>query len=66
MTLQKDGRTFIASCDECPETIDTERDDFTEARTAITKFGWRTFRGPDGKWANACPLCVAEFAKGKR
>lgn len=63
MTYQQDG---VFSCDECPETIDTDEADFNEAKAAIERAGWRTFKGPDKQWANACPVCVAEFAKRKR
>lgn len=63
MTYQQNG---IFSCDECPESIETEESDFNEAKRIITAAGWRTFKGPDGLWANACPVCVAEFAASKR
>jgi hypothetical protein len=63
MTYQQNG---VFSCDECPETIETGERDFIAAKENATKNGWRTFKGPDDKWANACPVCVAEFAKSKR
>lgn len=63
MTYQQNG---VFSCDECPETIETGEDDFNEAKAAIARAGWRTFMGPDKQWANACPVCVAEFAKRKK
>jgi len=66
MTLKKDQRTFIASCDECPESFDTEQDNFAAARVTVAEKGWRTFRGPDKEWANACPACVQAFAQRSR
>lgn len=63
MTYQQNG---AFSCDECPESIETGEDDFNEAKALITAAGWRTFKGPDGEWAQACPVCVAEFAAKHR
>jgi len=60
MTYQQHG---AFSCDECPESIETDEEDFAAAKAAIEKAGWRTFKGPGGEWAQACPVCVAEFAK---
>jgi hypothetical protein len=60
MTYQQHG---VFSCDECPESIDTGEENFAAAKAAILAAGWRTFKGPDGEWAQACPVCVAEFAK---
>lgn len=65
VTLKKDGRTFKASCDECPESFDTEEDNFAAAKVVMAEKGWRTFIGPDKQWANACPACVQEFAARK-
>lgn len=66
ITLDKHTRLFVVTCDECPEHIETECDDWNEAKAAATAANWRTFKGPDQEWANACPVCVAEFAKSKR
>lgn len=63
MTYQQNG---VFSCDECPETIETDEEDFAAAKAKIEAAGWRTFKGPDKQWAQACPVCVAEFAKGNR
>jgi hypothetical protein len=66
MTIKKDGRTFVVHCDECPESLDTDRDDHQRAVATIRYRGWRTFKGPDGEWANACPACVEHFARQQR
>lgn len=68
MTLQldKDTKTYVVTCDECPEHLETQCSDFIEAREFAKKQGWRTFKGPDDKWANACPPCTADFAASKR
>jgi hypothetical protein len=54
------------TCDECPEDIATDTDDFAERREKLAAAGWRSYKGPDGMWAQSCPSCVAEFAKGKK
>ena len=38
-----------------------QRAETAERKLAVLKR--RTFKGPDGEWAQACPVCVAEFAK---
>ena len=57
----------VFQCDECPDYFDSqEPHDFTLAKTFAKRNGWRTFKGPDGKWADACPSCVAKFAEARR
>lgn len=50
------------SCDECPESFETSAD-FNEAKAEARAAGWRTFMGPDKKFADACPVCVAAWAE---
>lgn len=68
MTIQldKDTKAYVVTCDTCPEHIETECDDFNEAKAAAKKAGWRTYIGPDKEWADSCPPCVEDFAKSKR
>lgn len=68
MTMQLDhgAQAFVIHCDTCPEALDTEHIDFTEARTAAQAKGWRSYKGPDKEWAHSCPSCTQDFAKGKR
>lgn len=53
-------------CDECPEHIDTGESDFDEGRRILKEKGWRTFKGPDDLWAQACPSCTEAWAKEQR
>lgn len=60
MTIRKSKQTgqMMAQCDVCLDVVDFEDgEDFEEAKTAIDMDGWRTKRGPDGKWQNICPDC---------
>jgi hypothetical protein len=63
---EKGSEEYVVHCDECPEYLETECDDFRAARESAQEQGWRTFKGPDGLWANACATCVEKFAKEKR
>ena len=63
MTYQQNG---VFSCDECPESIEVEGDEFAEKWQQAYAAGWRAFTGPDKKIAHACPVCVAEWAKGRK
>lgn len=66
MTIKKDGSAYVIHCDECPEDIETGESDFNEAREMAARAGWRTYKGPDDKWANSCPACVETFKHSKR
>lgn len=66
MTIKRDGNAYVIYCDECPEDLETQHSNFDYARNMAADAGWRAFKGPDGEWANACPSCVQDFAKGKK
>lgn len=53
-------------CDECPDHLSLDATDFEGRKEEIKAAGWRTFMGPDKKWAHACPDCVRKFARDKR
>ena len=52
-------------CDECPDYIDTDEQDFVEAMVIAKRNGWRSFRRND-KWMQVCPSCVVKFANSNR
>lgn len=66
MTFEMVSGAGVFHCDECPEHIETEADNFNEALAIAKAAGWRTFIGPDKKWAHTCPSCVEKFTKEKR
>ncbi len=67
-TLEKDlghnGKGCF-NCDTCSEVIITDGEDFKESLIEAKREGWRTYRGPDGEWAHACPSCTRDFASRK-
>ena len=66
MTISKDrSGEFSVQCDECPEALGPFAS-FLDAKEAADAEGWRTFMGPDKRWANACPECVKSFAETRR
>ena len=56
----------VFHCDECPEHIETDENEFAAARLVLQSKGWRSFIGPDKQWAHACPACVSKFAEARR
>lgn len=67
MTVRTDENgKKVFHCDTCPEHIETGRDDFAQAQMTAKKFGWRKYVGPDGKFADACPVCTATYAEEQR
>lgn len=44
------------SCDECPETLETERRNFDASLRVLEKEGWKLIRR-SGEWQNLCPEC---------
>lgn len=64
MSLEKDASTFIAQCDFCPDTHDTEESDFYSAVEAIKRVGWRVFK-KGAEWFHKCGCCQAEAADAR-
>lgn len=54
--LDKQGITFVAICDHCPEDYDTEEDEFYSAVEAMKREGWRVAK-VQGQWDHTCPDC---------
>lgn len=44
------------ACDTCPEFIETQARDFSEALAAAKGEGWVAYN-VDGVWCHACPGC---------
>lgn len=68
-----DNRDQVLHCDECPEHFEIDHKDSMDAddvfkRTMMTSrtAGWRSFKGPDGDYAHACPSCVKVWAENQR
>lgn len=65
------GITYVADCDFCSETFDTDvdRDDgFMAAVEAVKSEGWKVFK-KDGDWVHQCMCCqedAEECSNGKR
>lgn len=59
--FDRDSGHQVINCDTCAEVLETKRSDFLEAKIFAKKFGWRTYMGPDKKFAHACPPCTANF-----
>lgn len=44
------------SCDECPETLETEKTNFDAALRVLERAGWKLLRR-NRQWENMCPAC---------
>lgn len=56
MSLEKDGVTFVAQCDFCPDYTDTDETEFMSAVEKIKQEGWVVFK--KGKeWFHKCEAC---------
>lgn len=67
MTYSLESGVGLFHCDSCPEHIECDEcPDFDSSREYAYRHGWRTYRGLDKLWANACPVCTADFAKEQR
>ena len=65
MSIERTGGrngTISFVCDECPEHLDTEQDDFGRAWAFAKSQGWRSFQVA-GQWCHGCPSCVEDFAQ---
>lgn len=59
MTLSKHGFYFIAECDHCSETLETDADDWHGGIAAMKAAGWR-IRPVGGEWDHKCGCCQAD------
>lgn len=57
--LEKSGSTFYASCDFCPDSVDTQETEFLSAVEAIKRLAWKVFKKM-GEWFHKCGCCQAE------
>jgi len=55
MSLEK-YITFTACCDFCPETLDTDEDEFLAAVNVMRREGWKVFK-QNGEWFHKCVSC---------
>lgn len=59
MSIEFHGLSFVAECDFCSETHDTDKDrddGFQAAVDVIKAKGWKVFRDR-GFWFHKCPCC---------
>lgn len=67
MTFKIENGEGVFFCDECSEHIECDgRTDFKGSFIYAKEKGWRSYIGPDKKFAHACASCVEDFAKSKR
>lgn len=57
MTIEKYGHTFQATCDYCPEDLDTDEDEFMSAVASMKRQGWKVFK-EGAEWCHKCPDCA--------
>jgi hypothetical protein len=56
MTLERQHGKIVFVCDRCSDELDTETDDFDEARQTLVHDGWVT-RKEGSEWHHYCPDC---------
>lgn len=66
MTFDANHGNGSFHCDTCPEAIATGESDFTLALIAARRKGWKTYKGPDQKWAHSCPSCAEDYVRERK
>jgi hypothetical protein len=61
MTFEMVSGLGVVHCDECSECIETDKDNLNDAMAEAKRQKWVVFKGPDGKWAHACPSCHEDW-----
>ncbi len=56
MIDRQHGGLILVECDSCPEVLDTETSDFTEARARMQREGWKV-RKIANEFLHGCPRC---------
>lgn len=54
--LDRQGGTIHFECDSCDATLDSETNDFDDARTHMKSEGWRAVK-LGNKWLHFCQDC---------
>ena len=60
MSIEREYGSFVLVCDICGETV--PEPSFDDAVAAKKIHGWRSRRGEDGEWYDACPSCQEALA----
>lgn len=60
MTIQREDGYFVAECDDCGETLDTEVCEFYLVPGAMKQAGWEIKKELDGTWTHRCATCWRE------
>jgi N-acyl-L-homoserine lactone synthetase len=66
MSLEFYGISYVAECDFCAETFDTDKDHdegFQAAVQAMKREGWKIYK-EDQDWRHKCPCCQEGNADG--
>jgi hypothetical protein len=56
MIDRQNGGFIHVECDSCPEVLDTQTQDFDEARIVMKREGWQTRKIAD-VWLHGCGKC---------
>jgi predicted RNA-binding Zn-ribbon protein involved in translation (DUF1610 family) len=57
MTIERDGRERMISCESCSSTLAPfDQDEFNEMVADAKAHGWK-IRNEDGTWSHVCPNC---------
>lgn len=63
--IERQSGFIIFHCDSCPETHDTESEDFDPAWAEAKQSGWRAYKQKNSagaaEWFHSCPSCVEDF-----
>lgn len=54
--IVREGGQLVVCCDSCPETLETDTNDFGEARSAMRLAHW-TSKLVRGLWVHTCADC---------
>jgi hypothetical protein len=65
MTAHTIKGTIAFSCDECPESIETNEQDFADAWNYARSLGWRAQRNARGHFEHECPSCAGSVTTAK-
>lgn len=63
--LERIAGDIVFECDSCPESLETETDDFQEAKAELQRAGWKTYN-QGGEWCHSCPACLEDFKAKQR
>jgi hypothetical protein len=57
MSIHREDGLIVFVCDECGEQLETDTEEFDEARQQMQEANWTYRKDDGGQWEHYCSIC---------